>query len=165
MLNAAEVRQLRHQWAEWKRFGYELVVHFAILCSTYSRARDRSPKSRVRSAAALGGLHPRSAAAVEANVLAAVAAQLALWVVTELYGSASIKNPGRSYLWAFLAALRILEGLLPHTAWLNMCMCGARHRSGCLARAPTMGALWHAPFPVGASFGAPYATRPCAADA
>ena len=88
--------------------GLRVALHLAPPCSTFSRARDRSRKTRLRSAEFPAGL-PRCADQVkDANSVALAAFDLAVWA-SQLGVLVSIENPRKSYLWDFLAARRVDE--------------------------------------------------------
>ena len=70
-------------------------------CSDFSRARDRSNRTRVRSQAQPGGIRPLSRATLRANLVARRAADFAVWVDEALLGKASLENPDTSYLWSY----------------------------------------------------------------
>ena len=82
--------------------GKKVVVHLAPPCSTFSRARDRSWKTRLRSSQRPQGLISRSAQCREANVIATRTRDLAEWLVSELGFAVTLENPRNSYLWLFL---------------------------------------------------------------
>jgi len=54
-----------------------LVIHLAPPCSTFSRAWNRSARTRLRTAAQPQGLEPLSAKVLDANVIAKASAELA----------------------------------------------------------------------------------------
>ena len=92
-LNAADVERLndalRRRVRISKRRGrvphlrksrnWQLVVHLAPPCSTFSRARDRSHRTRVRSMRQPSGIRPVSRNIIQANTVARRAAEFAVW--------------------------------------------------------------------------------------
>ena len=58
--NDEEVDALKSRLVEWKEQGSRFVIHLAPPCSTFSRARDRSRKTRLRSPEFPGGLDPKN---------------------------------------------------------------------------------------------------------
>merc|ERR1712051_829771 len=118
----AQVHLLLDQLRRWVALGYDLVVHLAPPCATFSTARDRSWRTKVRGPRCPQGYAPRSAKVLEGNHLAVVAAQIAAFVVNVLGGSASLENPGRSYMWAFLAVKELLLEEAQRDVLLNMCL-------------------------------------------
>ena len=123
--NPKAVEQLLAQLERWHRLGYDIVAHLATVCATFSAARDRSFRTRVRSPACPEGFRPMSEKVVDGNTLAYMTAKIVAFIVEQLNGSASIENPGRSYLWAYLGLLGTLAGLPQKEVMLNMCMFGA----------------------------------------
>ena len=121
----ADLRRFREQLARWARLGYTIVLHLAIPCSTFSRARDRSHRTRVRSPTQLQGFSPLPEKVRDANLLAVSSAQTGAWVVSELGGCVSIENPAGSYLWPYLRSFGTMEGLPQLEVYLHMCRYGA----------------------------------------
>ena len=109
-------------------------------CSTFSRARDRSAATRLRSSefpAGLPELSPElSAVAAEAmkflseegNLIAKNAHELAVWAAKELKAVVILENPRLSYLWPFIDGT--LSGREP--AWqdiiISQCLFGAPYK-------------------------------------
>ena len=82
--------------------GTKVMLHLAPPCATFSRARDRSYKTRLRSKARPQGLLGKTWWTKEANVVATRARELAEWAAKELGCAVSMENPRSSYLWSFL---------------------------------------------------------------
>ena len=76
-------------------------MHLAPPCSTFSKARDRHFKTRVRSQANPGGFWPRQKKVREANVIAKRAIEVARWMHDELGAHVSFENPDQSYMWLY----------------------------------------------------------------
>ena len=82
--NKEAVDMLRLELGELAASGVKLMVHFAPPCSTFSRARCRSGKTRLRSSAFPQGL-PRFARYTRtANLIARNTLDLAEWLVRDL---------------------------------------------------------------------------------
>ena len=105
--------------------GTKLMVHFAPPCSTFSRARDRSWKTRLRSTARPQGLLGRGAQTREANLIATRTKELIEYCVADLKCAVSLENPQSSYLWAFLDFGSIPEY---QDAVFSPCMLGGQFR-------------------------------------
>ena len=96
------VDELRTELGELSASGVKLMVHFAPPCSTFSRARCRSGKTRLRSSAFPQGL-PRFARYTRtANLIARNTLDFAEWLVRDLGAAVSLENPKSSFLWSFL---------------------------------------------------------------
>ena len=101
--NMEQVDELKDQLKEWKAAGMEFIIHLAPPCSTFSRARDRSRKTRLRSSEFPAGLEPVSEKVVVANRIAVAAYAFAEWAAgCELEAAVTMENPARSYLWDFV---------------------------------------------------------------
>ena len=98
----AQVEKARDIMACWAANGYRLMLHLAPPCSTFSRARDRSARTRLRSSDHPEGLAHRAAECRAANTIALRALALAEWAASELGAAVSMENPQTSYLWSFL---------------------------------------------------------------
>ena len=81
--------------------GMSILVHLAPPCSTFSRARDRSTATRLRSAEFPQGIPRHAARSREANLVARNALDLVESLASK--GAAvSMENPESSYLWSYL---------------------------------------------------------------
>ena len=118
-----EVEELKAALKEKSDEGFRLVVHLAPPCSTFSRARDRSEQTKVRSKNRVAGILPVSDEIQAANRIALRAWDLAVWLADSLNAKVSLENPQSSYLWEFLDQ----EGT-PHAyedVTVSMCRYGA----------------------------------------
>ena len=95
------VEGLRAELLAWKQAGAHLVLHFAPPCATFSRARDRSRLTRLRSPSHVTGLPGCEAQVGEANLIADHTKDLAEWAAAELKAVVTIENPESSYLWDY----------------------------------------------------------------
>jgi len=122
----SSVAQLQTALADWARTGGPVMLHFAPPCATFSRARDRSCRTRLRSQAQPGGIRPRPEIVATANRIATATLEFALWAVAKLNAAVSIENPSASYLWQFLEPM--CEGTGYRDAVLTPCLWGSPHR-------------------------------------
>ena len=70
-------------------------------CATFSKARDRCWRTRVRSWAQPAGIQPVSAKVCKANVIAKQAILFARWAAETLGATVTMGNPDFSYLWIY----------------------------------------------------------------
>ena len=101
------VNELKEKLKDLASAGKRLVLHLAPPCSTFSHARDRSARTKVRDAQHVAGIDPRPEEVVEANDIATKAIRLAAWAARELGAQVSVENPRASYLWPFWDSLGI----------------------------------------------------------
>ena len=73
------------------------VFHFATPCASFSVARDRNPRTRLRSRTHPWGLYPDDPVTRQGNLMATRTAQ-AVRALLELNGTGTIENPVGSYL-------------------------------------------------------------------
>ena len=66
----SDVDALKAKLADWKQRGVKWILHMAPPCSTFSRARDRSDQTRLRSMDHPQGLDPTDARVARANTIA-----------------------------------------------------------------------------------------------
>ena len=97
-----QVEQLKEQLSEMAERTRHLFIHLAPPCATFSRARDRSVRTRLRNNWYPGGLPGKEAQTKEANQVARRAYKLACWAAVELGAKVTLENPRRSYLWQFV---------------------------------------------------------------
>ena len=84
--------------------GKQVAVHLAPPCSTFSRARDRSKRTRLRSSTLPRGLDPQEDRTRIGNEIADRAFELAHWAADELGALVTLENPQSSYIWAACGA-------------------------------------------------------------
>ena len=92
------VEEIRRELAELAASGVKLVVHFAPPCSTFSRARDRSSKTKLRSSDFPQGLPRHAQRTHSANLVARHTLDLAEGLARDCGAAVSIENPETSYL-------------------------------------------------------------------
>ena len=80
----------------------KVILHLAPPCATFSRARDRSSKTRLRSAKHPEGLKGVASKVDDANNIAFNAWDLAVWAAELLQAIVTLENPKTSYIWKFL---------------------------------------------------------------
>ena len=107
-------------------------MHLAPPCSSFSRARDRSMKTKLRSSDYPGGLPELcadSAAIVsQANRIAENAWSLACFCGKELGAVTLVENPASSYLWPLVDSMGT-EGADRATDFcISCCMFGAPYQ-------------------------------------
>ena len=101
----ADNRQVLELWEHWQRLraaGLRLFFHFAPPCSTFSRARDRSRKAKLRSFGEPGCLDPSEPKTKEANDIARNTAHSITYLVTQLGASGTLEQPASSYMLPYL---------------------------------------------------------------
>ena len=112
----AELEAMRNQ-------GSLIMVHLAPPCSTFSRARDRSKKTRLRSSRYPEGLPGKQDKVASANVIARSAFAFAVWAAERGF-FVSLENPRTSYLWDFLEGENAGEKIF-EDFYFSPCMFGA----------------------------------------
>ena len=79
----------------------KLFIHLAPPCSTFSKARDRNCRTRVRTWAQPGGIRPHTKKVVEGNTIAKACILFARWAWEELGATVVMENPDQSYIWLY----------------------------------------------------------------
>ena len=122
--------------------GKRLIIHLAPPCSTFSRARDRSEATRLRSTshpAGLTWLNPEQwGIADEANLIAWNAFDIAAWAARELDAVVSLENPSGSYIWPWSTLQNEWSEQSFEEAVVSQCLFGAPYRKDTKFR------LWNA---------------------
>ena len=88
-----QVSSLKDELRSLSDQGYRLCLHFAIVCATFTRARDRRASTRLRSMDHPEGIPPQSEDVLYANLVAKRALELACWAHRELGAVCSVENP------------------------------------------------------------------------
>jgi hypothetical protein len=96
-----DVESLRAELADLQASGTKIMLHLAPPCSTFSRARDRSWRTRLRSLKHPQGIPGRAKFTKSANLIARRTLDLAEWAA-DLGMAVSIENPKASYIWSYL---------------------------------------------------------------
>ena len=131
--DSSQVRKLREELRALRTSDLRIVLHFAPPCSTYSRARDRSDATRLRSTEYPGGLpelSPSQQADVDAaNRIAENMLELIVWAVKELKAVVVVENPRMSYLWDYLASIQHSSSPQPFQDFIiSQCRFGTPYR-------------------------------------
>jgi hypothetical protein len=105
-----ELTELKSLLRDLRTDGHRFAIHFAPPCCTFSRARDRSRATQLRSTKHPGGLPGLDAGqrkiVASANRIALNAFDLAVWAARDLQAAITFENPATSYIWAFLLSSR-----------------------------------------------------------
>ena len=112
----------------WENLGgveRRIVAHFGTPCASFSRARDRSARTRLRSKEHPWGFSRTCPVTELGNQLARRTAELIRFLVRR-GGAATVENPADSYLWACLDAL--LSDVPSEDVFLTQCMFGTPWR-------------------------------------
>jgi hypothetical protein len=106
---ASQVRKVREELRALRTDDLCLAIRLAPPCSTFSRARDRSKATCLRSSSqpeGLSSLSPSQQTDVErANRIARHAWELAEWASKELRAVVCLENPRMSYIWDYYATI------------------------------------------------------------
>ena len=98
-----QFEQLLDLWRHSCAQGLLPIFHMGTPCSSFSRARDRSARTRIRSPQHPWGLFPHPASQL-GNQLA-IRSACCVRLFLELGGTGSIENPASSYIWPVLDEL------------------------------------------------------------
>ena len=90
-----EVESLRAQLQTWSDSGVKLAIHLAPPCHTFSRARDRSGRTRLRSPWYPDGLPAKQQQVKVPNLIAKRAFLLASWAARKLDAFVTLENHRR----------------------------------------------------------------------
>ena len=119
--------------------GCELVLVLEPPCATFSRARDRSCRTKLRSAALPEGIPPLGDRVIDANRLCEAAASIAEWAAAELGAWVMILCPASSYFWRMPCVRSLLDHGFIDTVFCP-CMYGSAEkrpaRVRCFPRVP-----------------------------
>ena len=112
--------------------GYQLILHFAPPCSTFSTARNRARRTQLRSNVHPGGLPGLAVAearsrVAEANAIALETFALAAWAHGELGAVVTLENPHTSYIWPFVEQSAVELGTYSDRVF-SQCMYGTPYR-------------------------------------
>ena len=109
-----------------------LILHFAPPCSTFSRARGRSKRTRLRSTRRPGGLRglrrEQKADVKSANKIAKHTWEVACWAAKELKAIVTLESPRLSYIWAFFATLPGASAQIWQDVLVSQCRFGTTYR-------------------------------------
>ena len=122
--NLDAVKQL---WAHWQSLvdqGARLIFHVAPPCSTFSRARDRSQRTRLRSLAVPSGWYPQDERTQEGNAIARHTAMTVNFLVGQLNASGTWEQPAGSYMFPYLEQENLLTVDADRVVLLHQCRFG-----------------------------------------
>jgi hypothetical protein len=116
------VEKIMHTLNDELAMGNTIMLHLAPPCATFSRARDRSWKTRIRSRKFPGGIPGRRHLCREANKIAESAFYLAEWAGKKGI-AVTVENPKNSYLWTFIENTSIAQDVV-----FSPCCFGGKYR-------------------------------------
>ena len=109
--------------------GYEFVVfHVAPPCSSFSRARDRNHRTRLRCLAFPGGWYPDDLTTQYGNKVARNTAYVVNYLLEHFQAAGSWEQPLGSYMFPFLESEELLEHDPTSTLVLHQCRFGRPYR-------------------------------------
>ena len=114
-------------WEEWRALsdqGARLLFHVAPPCATFSRARDRSHRTRLRSSALPGGWYPNDPRTQEGNAIARHTALSVDFLVNELGAAGTWEQPAGSYMFPYLEQSNMLTSVPDRVVLLHQCKFG-----------------------------------------
>ena len=114
-------------WEEWRALvdaGARLIFHVAPPCATFSRARDRSSRTKLRSSSSPGGLYASEPRTLEGNLIAKHTALSVDFLVNELGAAGSWEQPAGSYMFPFLETLGLPTAQPDKVVLLHQCKFG-----------------------------------------
>ena len=107
----SEVTQLKVVLRDLRTDGHRIAIHLGPPCSTFSRARDRSKATQLRSPTHPSGRPGLDAdqrqAVASANRIALNAFDFAVWAARDLQAAITFENPASSYMWPLFASSRL----------------------------------------------------------
>jgi len=124
----AQINKLKELWRQWFNDGWALVFHAAPPCSSFSRARDRSKKTRLRSKDAPEGLYPDNEKTVTGNTVAIACTDAVKSLVAELDATGTWEQPLNGYMFRCLDKMGHLAELPRTELILHQCMFGTPYR-------------------------------------
>ena len=127
-LDPIAIEALKKRCAEFVKDGRLLFFHVAPPCSTFSRARDRGARTRLRTPASPQGIQPNERRTEEGNRIARATADLVTYLVTELDARGSWEQPCGSYMFPFLDGEGALDQIERSAVILHQCRFGAPYR-------------------------------------
>ena len=93
-----KAKQIEHEHLQETGEELWLIIHLAPPCATFSKARDRCWRTRVRSQAQPAGIKPIPEKVRIANIIAKQAILFARWAVDTFDATVTLENPFFSYL-------------------------------------------------------------------
>ena len=120
------VKQLWSSWKSLAEEGYSLLFHVAPPCASFSRARGRSHRTRLRSSDAPAGLYPEDPVTQTGNTIALNTAASVDYLIS-LGAVGSWEQPAGSYMLPFLDSGSSLSSERDAVV-LHQCMFGRPYR-------------------------------------
>ena len=108
--------------------SHVIFFHVAPPCSSFSRARDRSRRTRLRSSSQPAGFNPEEPTTQTGNRIAQSTAALVTMLVNELGAMCSWEQPLGSYMMPYLDTLGALDQVERRTTVLDQCRFGRPYR-------------------------------------
>ena len=127
-LDPDALHDFKGRLAALRTSGAELYFHVAPPCSTFSRARDRSARTRLRSREQPEGFDPQERRTREGNEIALATADMVKFLVNELDAKGSWEQPAGGYMFDYLDQQQALEGLDRDWHILHMCRYGRAYK-------------------------------------
>lgn len=124
--NDGRVRDLWKEWQHRADEGFKLLFHVAPPCASFSRARDRSVRTRLRSSSSPAGLYPDDPTTHLGNIVAQNTAASVDFLVS-LGAAGSWEQPAGSYMMPFLDSLGALTSTREAVV-LHQCLFGRPYR-------------------------------------
>ena len=126
-IDFTDLHAVHSLWQEWRALadqGVQLLFHVAPPCATFSRARDRSHRTRLRSSALPGGWYPNDPRTQEGNTIARHTALSVNFLVNELGAAGTWEQPAGSYMFPYLEQQNILTAVPDRVVLLHQCKFG-----------------------------------------
>ena len=122
LLDDGQYENMLKHWGGLLKTFDKIIFHMGTECTSLSRVRDRSVRTRLRSMTKPWGLDRNNPKVIEGNRLVIRTAHMVRWILSR-GGAGSIENPARSYLWTLLAQL--LPNIACQDVLFSACMFGA----------------------------------------
>ena len=122
-----DLQSVQTLWSRWQGLadqGMTILFHVAPPCATFSRARDRSHKTRLRSLAIPGGWYPDDIRTQEANLIAKHTALTVNCLVGRLGAAGTWEQPAGSYMFPYLEQEGFLTVDPDNVVLLHQCKFG-----------------------------------------
>ena len=101
-----------------------VIFHVAPPCSTFSRARDRSHRTRLRSSALPSGWYPHDANTIYGNAIAKNTAYFVDFILANFSSTGTWEQPLGSYMFPYLDFANALQATPTDTVLLHQCRFG-----------------------------------------
>ena len=101
-----------------------MIFHVAPPCSTFSRARDRCQRTRLRSTSLPAGWYPDDFSTKQGNAIAKNTAYFVDFVLEHFDSAGSWEQPLGSYMFPFLQSSAALKAEPTNTVMLHQCRFG-----------------------------------------